>query len=93
MRLKPFSLAAALLWAMAAQAQVPPPALPGPLLEDPAQRALRERQDTERRREATQPAPQIAVAPSVPDDAAVDAVVEPGTTFDIHRIELTGNTV
>ncbi|MGD7289174.1 ShlB/FhaC/HecB family hemolysin secretion/activation protein, partial [Ralstonia pseudosolanacearum] len=25
--------------------------------------------------------------------AAVDAVVEPGTTFDIHRIELTGNTV
>ncbi len=66
MRLKPFSLAAALLWAMAAQAQVPPPAPPGRPLEDPAQRALRERQDTERRREATQPAPQIAVAPGYP---------------------------
>ncbi|WP_197324646.1 ShlB/FhaC/HecB family hemolysin secretion/activation protein, partial [Ralstonia solanacearum] len=57
------------------------------------QRALRERQDAERHREATQPAPQIAVAPAVPDAAAVDAVAEPGTTFDIHRIELTGNTV
>ncbi|WP_042570459.1 POTRA domain-containing protein, partial [Ralstonia solanacearum] len=95
MRLKPFSLAAALLWAMAAQAQVqvPPSAPPGPRLEDPAQRALRERQDAERHREATQPAPQIAVAPAVPDDAAIDAMAEPGTTFDIHRIELTGNTV
>ncbi|OPK45826.1 hypothetical protein B5G54_22970, partial [Ralstonia solanacearum] len=95
MKLKPFSLAAALLWAMAAQAQVQvsPSAPPGPRLEDPAQRALRERQDAERHREATQPAPQIAVAPGAPDDASVDAVAEPGTTFDIHRIELTGNTV
>ncbi|MGA4414965.1 ShlB/FhaC/HecB family hemolysin secretion/activation protein, partial [Ralstonia nicotianae] len=88
---KPLTLAAALLSVATAHAQVLPSAPPGPVLEDPAQRALRERQDTERRREATQPAPQIAVAPSVPDDAAVDAVVEPGTTFDIHRIELTGN--
>ncbi|MGF2560088.1 ShlB/FhaC/HecB family hemolysin secretion/activation protein, partial [Ralstonia pseudosolanacearum] len=79
------ALAAGVLLTAAAHAQVLPPAPPGPVLEDPAQRALRERQDTERRREATQPAPQIAVAPSVPDNAAVDAVVEPGTTFDIHR--------
>ncbi|MFV8671670.1 POTRA domain-containing protein, partial [Ralstonia pseudosolanacearum] len=87
------ALAAGVLLTAAAHAQVLPPAPPGPVLEDPAQRALRERQDTERHREATQPAPQIAVAPGVPDNAAVDAVVEPGTAFDIHRIELTGNTV
>jgi len=78
--------ASALLLAATAHAQTPP-------LEDPAQRALRERQEADRRREATQPAPQIAVPAAVPDTAAVESVVESGTTFDIHRIELTGNTV
>lgn len=86
MILKPLTLAAALLCTAAAYAQTPP-------LEDPAQRALRERQEAERRREATQPAPQIQVAPVAPATATVESVVEPGTTFDIHRIELTGNTV
>ncbi|MDO3621697.1 ShlB/FhaC/HecB family hemolysin secretion/activation protein [Ralstonia pseudosolanacearum] len=88
MTLKPFVLAALLL-ATTARAQVPP----GPVLEDPAQRALRERQDAERRREATQPPPQIQVPQAVSDTATVESVAEPGTTFDIHRIELTGNTV
>ena len=69
-----------------AHAQTPP-------LEDPAQRALRERQDAERRREATQPAPQIAVPAAIPDTATVESVAESGTTFDIHHIELSGNTV
>ena len=69
------------------------PANSAAAMEDPAQRALRERQDLERRREATQPAPQIQVAPVATEAATVDAVVEPGTTFAIHRIELTGNTV
>ena len=85
MTMKPLAIAAA-LFAGAVHAQTPP-------LEDPAQRALRERQDLERRREATQPAPQIQVAPVATEAATVDAVVEPGTTFAIHRIELTGNTV
>ncbi|NKA93512.1 ShlB/FhaC/HecB family hemolysin secretion/activation protein [Ralstonia solanacearum] len=85
MNAKPLALAALLL-AATAHAQTPP-------LEDPAQRALRERQEAERRREATQPAPQIQVPPSVPDTATVESVVESGTTFDIHRIELSGNTV
>ncbi|WP_196385656.1 ShlB/FhaC/HecB family hemolysin secretion/activation protein, partial [Ralstonia solanacearum] len=87
------ALAVGVLLAATARAQALPPAPPGRPLEDPAQRALRERQDAERHREATQPTPQIAVSPAVPDAAAVDAVAEPGTTFDIHRIELTGNTV
>ena len=83
---KPLALSVALLCAAGAYAQVPP-------LEDPAQRALRERQEAERRREATQQAPQIQVPQAVPEPATVEAVVESGTTFDIHRIELTGNTV
>ncbi|MDO3615321.1 ShlB/FhaC/HecB family hemolysin secretion/activation protein [Ralstonia pseudosolanacearum] len=85
MTLKPLAIAALLL-AGGAHAQTPP-------LEDPAQRALRERQEAERQREATQPAPQIQVAPAVPEPSNVEAVVEDGTTFAIHRIELTGNTV
>ncbi|MGC8213192.1 ShlB/FhaC/HecB family hemolysin secretion/activation protein [Ralstonia pseudosolanacearum] len=85
MTLKPFAIAALLL-AGAAHAQTPP-------LEDPAQRALRERQEAERQREATQPAPQIQVAPAVSEPSNVEAVVEDGTTFAIHRIELSGNTV
>ena len=87
MKHKPLFIA--LLWAGIAHAQVPPLAP----VEDPAQRALRERQEADRRREATQPAPQIQVAPSVPEAATVESVVEPGTTFDIHRIDLSGNTV
>jgi hemolysin activation/secretion protein len=85
MTLKPLPLALALLCATA-HAQTPP-------LEDPAQRALRERQEADRRREATQPAPQISVAPTVPDNATVESVTETGTTFDIQRIVLSGNTV
>ncbi|BCL90911.1 ShlB/FhaC/HecB family hemolysin secretion/activation protein [Ralstonia pseudosolanacearum] len=85
MTLKPLTIAAVLL-AGAAHAQTPP-------LEDPAQRALRERQQAERQREATQPAPQIQVAPVVSEPSSVESVVEDGTTFAIHRIELTGNTV
>ena len=84
---KPVMVAVALLCAAGAYAQVPPP------IEDPAQRALRERQEAERRREATQPAPQIQVAPVAPEAATVESVLESGTTFDIHRIDLTGNTV
>lgn len=85
MTLKPLAIAALLL-AGAAHAQTPP-------LEDPAQRALRERQEAERRREATQPPPQIAVPAAVQETATVESVVEAGATFSIHRIELTGNTV
>ncbi|MCT7313273.1 ShlB/FhaC/HecB family hemolysin secretion/activation protein [Ralstonia sp. CHL-2022] len=87
MKHKPLFIA--LLWAGIAHAQVPPLAP----VEDPAQRALRERQEADRRREATQPAPQIQVAPTAPEATTVESVVEPGTTFDIHRIDLTGNTV
>ncbi|WP_296228756.1 ShlB/FhaC/HecB family hemolysin secretion/activation protein [Ralstonia sp. UBA689] len=85
MMFKPATIAAMLI-ASTAHAQTPP-------LEDPAQRALRERQEAERRREATQQAPQIQVPQAVPESATVESVVEFGTTFDIHRIELTGNTL
>jgi len=85
MKLKPLAIAALLLTGIA-HAQTPP-------LEDPAQRALRERQEAERRREATQPPAQIAVPAAVPETATVESVVEAGATFAIHRIELTGNTV
>lgn len=85
MKLKPLAIAALLLTGVA-HAQTPP-------LEDPAQRALRERQEAERRREATQPPAQIAVPAAVPETATVESVVEAGATFAIHRIELTGNTV
>ncbi|WP_413705551.1 ShlB/FhaC/HecB family hemolysin secretion/activation protein [Ralstonia sp. Ralssp110] len=85
LKFTPLALAALLL-ATTTHAQTPP-------LEDPAQRALRERQEAERRREANQPPPQIQVPQAVPDAANVESVAEPGTTFAIHRIQLSGNTV
>lgn len=85
MILKPLAIAALVL-ASTAHAQTPP-------LEDPAQRALRERQEADRHREATQPPPKIEVTPTNAEPTNVESVVEEGTTFEIHRIDLTGNTV
>ncbi|CAJ0807529.1 Hemolysin transporter protein ShlB [Ralstonia psammae] len=85
LKFTPLALAVLLL-ATTTHAQTPP-------LEDPAQRALRERQEAERRREANQPPPQIQLPQAVPDAASVESVVEPGTTFAIHRVQLSGNTV
>ena len=68
--------------------------------QDPAQRLLQEQRSQERQRELTQPAPQISapapVLPAAPADAdAVDVenIPEPGQTFEIRNIELTGNTL
>lgn len=72
-------------------AQVPRPE------QDPAQRLLQEQRDRERQREATQPAPQIDIAkpePKAPDVVTdVEQVPEKGPTFQIHRIDVVGNTV
>ncbi|RLK39459.1 ShlB/FhaC/HecB family hemolysin secretion/activation protein [Cupriavidus plantarum] len=72
-------------------AQVP---ATGPLPpEDPAQRLLREQRQRELQREATQPPAQIDNRVAVAPDTRVEDVEETATTFEIHRIEVEGNTV
>lgn len=65
--------------------------------EDPAQRMLREQRQRELEREATQPAPTIetpAAASAIPPaEVPVEDVEETSATFDIHRIEVQGNSV
>lgn len=61
--------------------------------EDPAQRMLREQRQRDLEREATQPPAQIeSLQPTVPE-GRVEEVEETSATFDIHRIEVEGNTV
>lgn len=81
------------LMAMAAPAMAQVPSA-GPIPpEDPAQRLLREQRQRELQREATQPPAQIeSRVPDAPD-MRVEDVVETATTFEIHRIEVEGNTV
>lgn len=69
--------------------------LPAPVAvpEDPAQRMLREQRQRNLEREATQP-PTTIEAPAVPRAGMpVESVEETSATFDIHRIEVHGNTV
>lgn len=88
-------MAVSILSAGPALAQVPPslPSLSQLTPEDPAQRLLREQRQRDLEREATQPPAQIQSQQVLPPDAPIDAVPETSATFEIQRIEVTGNTV
>lgn len=61
--------------------------------EDPAQRMLREQRQRDLEREATQPPTAIETPAVPPAGTAIEAVEETSATFDIHRVEVQGNTV
>jgi hemolysin activation/secretion protein len=90
------ALPAALAVAMNVCAQTPPPIAPRPA-QDPGQQLIDQQRDAERQRQLAEPPPQVSVAPqgndislNIPLDTPVDQIPEPGPTFRVQRIVLTG---
>jgi hemolysin activation/secretion protein len=77
-------------------AQTPPPVAPRPV-QDPAQQLIDQQREAARQRQLAEPPSQISVAPSgsdtslnIPLDTPVDQIPEPGPTFQVRHIVLTG---
>ncbi|WP_425605909.1 ShlB/FhaC/HecB family hemolysin secretion/activation protein [Paraburkholderia sejongensis] len=90
------ALPAALAVATNVCAQTPPPIAPRPV-QDPAQQLIDQQRENARQRQLAEPPAQISVAPSgndislnIPLDTPVDQIPEPGPTFPVTQIVLTG---
>lgn len=75
---------------------IAPPAAPRPV-QDPAQQLIDQQREQARQRQLAEPPSQISVGPqggagslSVSLDTPVDQIPEPGPTFRVQKIELTG---
>lgn len=75
---------------------IAPPAAPRPV-QDPAQQLIDQQREQARQRQLAEPPAQISVAPqggggslNVPLDTPVDQIPEPGPTFRVQQIALTG---
>ena len=94
------ALSAALAVAINVCAQTPPPiaAPPAPRpVQDPAQQLIEQQREVTRQRQLAEPPAQISVAPqggegtlNIPLDTPVDQIPEPGPTFRVRQIVLTG---
>lgn len=90
------ALAMIVLASRAAHAQTPPPIAPRPV-QDPAQTLIDQQRERARQRALEQRPAQITVAPQTPEttldipaDTPVDQIAEPGPTFRVERIVLSG---
>ncbi|WP_199731149.1 ShlB/FhaC/HecB family hemolysin secretion/activation protein [Paraburkholderia sp. RAU2J] len=75
---------------------IAPPVAPRPV-QDPAQQLIDQQRESARQRQLAEPPAQISVAPSgsdislnIPLDTPVDQIPEPGPTFRVEHITLTG---
>ncbi|WP_233874115.1 ShlB/FhaC/HecB family hemolysin secretion/activation protein [Paraburkholderia adhaesiva] len=97
-RLAALPAALALVTNVCAQTPPPvaPPAAPRPV-QDPAQQLIEQQREQARQRQLAEPPAQIGVAPqggdaslNIPLDTPVDQIPEPGPTFRVQQIVLTG---
>lgn len=87
---------AAIAFVTSVCAQTPPTIAPRPV-QDPAQQLIDQQREQARQRQLTEPPAQISVAPqgsdtslNIPLDMPVDQIAEPGPTFRLRQIVLTG---
>jgi hemolysin activation/secretion protein len=96
-RLRPTTLATALLLIGSAASQQAWAQQTPRVEQDPGQRLLQEQKDRERERALNQAPPQITVPQAPPQTLAagvdIEALADAEPTFKIDRIELAGNTV